>query len=257
MGLFSPQVIEALVEIVTGGHGMRNEPPKFGVYRSGSELERFLGECGLQFRVGFSRESGVRTVLTEANDGDDPEEALGRIIGKALDQRSFADFPNKRADAVSHLNECLRPDEYEVRPYRHTYKLLPLGPQAPVIGDLEQAAAELDLDAIQRETGRALAQAETDPPDAITAACSMIESTCKSILRKMGQALPDNQDISHLARAVRDHLSFSPQGERFSADLIADMTRILNGLSNVAGGIGAVRTKLGCVRQFGLHLVSG
>ncbi len=41
-----------------------------------------------------------------------------------------------------------------------------------------------------RDLDRALASSQTDPEDAVTAACSTVESVCRSILIELGQPLP-------------------------------------------------------------------
>ena len=52
-GRFSPYVIKALVDTITGGGGNDSAPP-IGVYRSGPKIEQFFLDCGLDMRIGSS-----------------------------------------------------------------------------------------------------------------------------------------------------------------------------------------------------------
>jgi hypothetical protein len=97
----------------------------------------------------------------------------------------------------------------------------------------------LDLESVQRDFERALA--EDDPEDAITAACSTVESVCKSLLDEMSKPRPNKQDIQGLVREVAKHLNLSPDRD----DISGDVRQILGGLATVAGGIGALRTHAG------------
>src|SRR3546814_11265364 len=50
-GKFSPFVIKALVDTITGGSGNDNTP-SIGIYRSGPKIEQFFLDCGLDMRIG-------------------------------------------------------------------------------------------------------------------------------------------------------------------------------------------------------------
>jgi hypothetical protein len=50
----------------------------------------------------------------------------------------------------------------------------------------------------------ALASAENDPEDAVTSACSVVESVCRSVLIELGLPLPQKKDIQGLYQAVRE-----------------------------------------------------
>ncbi len=47
---------------------------------------------------------------------------------------------------------------------------------------------------------------DVDPEDANTAACSILESVCPSILMELSLPLPAQKDIQGLYKAVRDPL---------------------------------------------------
>ncbi len=105
---------------------------------------------------------------------------------------------------------------------------------------VEEVVNRLSLNYVRDEWERALREVDSDPADAITAACALLESTCKAILDKLGLAYPTKQDIQHLYREAADALSLSPQA---AAD--PELRRVLGGASNVVSGIGVIRTRHG------------
>jgi hypothetical protein len=103
----------------------------------------------------------------------------------------------------------------------------------------------LDFDTVQLDISRALASAQDDPEDAVTAACSLIESVCRSILIELKLPLPAKKDIEGLIRAVQEPLNLSPGRMDLPAEIEADIRQVLGGLTSVAKGIGALRTHAG------------
>jgi hypothetical protein len=77
-------------------------------------------------------------------------------------------------------------------------KVVELRAQATVVGAFSAAAEALDPDTVGRDLNRALASAKSDPEDAVTAACSVVESVCRSIWIESDLGLPAKQDISGL-----------------------------------------------------------
>lgn len=47
----SPQSIDTLADIITGGSGRGGGPPSIGIYRSGPQIEKFMRACNVDFRV--------------------------------------------------------------------------------------------------------------------------------------------------------------------------------------------------------------
>jgi hypothetical protein len=95
---------------------------------------------------------------------------------------------------------------------------------------------------VSRDLDRALGNAKEDPEDAVTAACSTVESVCRSILIELGQPLPDRKDIKGLFNSVRKLLGLSPDRPDLDPVIAEDVRRILGGLGTVVEGIGALRT---------------
>ncbi|MDA2929042.1 hypothetical protein MYX84_03675, partial [Acidobacteria bacterium AH-259-O06] len=169
---FSPQTIAALVEVITGGSGMRQKDP-IGIYRSGPVLEHFFGLAGLELEIGSqSRVPAVRKLLVTTNKQEDGFEVIRRVIEQVADPSEYLDDLSKTGAVVEYLNKRLQADKYEVRLIDDRYRLLPRGVTAPVTSSLTATANFLNLDSVTRDFERALKQSESDPADAITAACS-------------------------------------------------------------------------------------
>jgi hypothetical protein len=137
---------------------------------------------------------------------------------------------------VDHLKRRLTLDGFELRRAGQRHWLFRTAPEATAASALRAKIEAFDLDSVQRDFDRALA--EGDPEDAITSACSTVESVCKCLLDLMGQPHPAKQDIQGLVREVSRHLNLSPE----RTDIGQDIKQILGGLAGVAGGIGALRT---------------
>ena len=84
------------------------------------------------------------------------------------------------------------------------------GRATPVVEQLSVTVETISFDTVQRDLSRALASIEADPEDAITAACSTIESVCRSILIELGEPLPAKKDVQGLFNAVKGPLGLSP-----------------------------------------------
>lgn len=240
----SPQSIEALAQIISGGGG--NDPtPPIGIYRSGPKIETFMRGCNVDFRVAGSRLPSLVDCLLDINRGFEPEKALTRIIEATANPGDFANDPPRHVAVLEYLNRVLRFDGFELLHQGHRVRLVVAGHSTPVVEQLSGVVDTIDFDTVKLDLDRALASIDSDPEDAITAACSTIESVCRSILIELGESLPAKKDVSGLFNAVKKPLGLSP--DRSDVDpLIADDVRTtLGGLATVINGIGALRTHAG------------
>ena len=105
---------------------------------------------------------------------------------------------------------------------------------------LELLLQKKDLAAVNREFSRCTDNVETDPPTAITASCSIIESVCKVYIEDNDLAIPSKQSIANLWKIVSKDIGFDPS--RVEDD---DIRKILSGLTSVVNGIGSLRTHTG------------
>ena len=108
--------------------------------------------------------------------------------------------------------------------------------------DIIEKTALLDFDTVQRDVERAQQSIKDDPEDAVTAACSLIEAVCRSILIELGLPLPAKKDIEGLIKAVQEPLGLSPGRTNLPAEIEADIRQVLGGLTSVAKGVGSLRT---------------
>ncbi|HPN95638.1 MAG TPA: abortive infection family protein [bacterium] len=240
MGLFSVQTITALTELVTGGSGTSHITRK-GIYRSGPELEMFMGGCGFALRIGnTSRVPAVRNLLMSANNSQDALYKLVPVIEAAIDPKYYIHREKLLEEEVNTLNRCLDFDGYKLQLQEKQYRLISIGTM-PVTSAIKETATALNIDSVQRDVERMLAEAESDPEDAITSSCSMIESVCRYILGELNVPLPNKKDISSLVTETQKQLNLSPERQ----DISPDIKRILGGLLNVSAGIGSLRTKAG------------
>jgi hypothetical protein len=105
---------------------------------------------------------------------------------------------------------------------------------------LEQILKNRDLHAIELEFKRAMENITIDQPASLTAACAIIESTCKLYIDEKGLTPPKECSIKPLWVAVAGDLGFDASRVEDN-----DLRKILTGLSSIIDGIGALRTHAG------------
>ena len=186
----SPQSIDAIADIISGNDGWDDPSRRIGIYRSTAKLEKFMRACNVDFRVNGSRVPSLTDCLLELNNGLEAEQVLPRIIEAAADPRDFIQEPERHIAVLDHLNRALRFDGFEVQQQGGRMRLVEAGKNVPVLAELAGLSEVIDFDTVSRDLGRALASSQTDPEDAVTAACSTVESVCRSILIELGQPLP-------------------------------------------------------------------
>ena len=240
---FSPQAITALVEAATGGSSGSSSPSP-AKYRSGPQIEMFLGNCGIDLTIGSqSRVPAVRDALTAINRTPNAVERLKPLYEAVVNPADYAterDEP-KHAPLVAYLNRALRADGYELVESGGRFRLLAVGAASAAAEAVRDAADILDLDTVRHHLDDALATVASDPANAITAACSTIESVCGTILARMGVPPPSDRSIAPLYKEVAKALNLSPE----RPDLAPHLKQILGGLANTVAGIGALRTNAG------------
>jgi hypothetical protein len=244
MNSISPQTIDALALVISGGSGSDPTPP-LGLYRTGPKLESFMRSCGVMMSVGSGSRvpTLVQAIIQTMN--DENHEALKTIIERAADPRDFVHEPRKLEKVLEYLNSYLSHDGYELQRQGRNIRLTRRGTVAPVISALSETVAIIDFDTVQCDLDRALASAETDPEDAVTAACSIIESVCRSVLDELNLPLPVQLDVQGLYKAIREPLGLAPGKEDVAPEIATDVRSILGGLNAAIQGIGALRTHAG------------
>lgn len=241
---FSPFVLKALVDTITGGVGMGSEMgPPIGIYRSGPRIEQFFLDCGLDMRIGSSsRVPATLQFLREIAGEWDGDEKLKRVLLKVCDPREYLDEPDKAAAVREHINRAMEADGMTIAIVGGKAHLTERNAVGVIVEPFISKVATLDFDTVQIEIARALPNLRDDPEDAVTAACSLVEAVCRSILVEMQLPLPAKKDVEGLLRAVQEPLGLSPGRDDLPAEIEQDVRQILGGLTSVAKGVGALRT---------------
>lgn len=117
--------------------------------------------------------------------------------------------------------------------------------ESPVSEDLSLIATRFDFDTVVRELDRTRQFIENDPEDAVTAACSLVEAMCRSILVELKLPLPKELSLKTLYRAVRDPLGLDPSQIELPEIVADDVKTILSNMAGMIDGIAALRTHAG------------
>ena len=93
---FSIFVIDALVDVITGGAGNDNTPP-IGIYRTGPTIVKFFMGCGIEMDIGMkSRVAATTDALRAAADRKDGHVVITRVITTVADPRHYINDPSAR-----------------------------------------------------------------------------------------------------------------------------------------------------------------
>src|SRR5262249_31465119 len=177
---------------------------------------------------GSSKANHLRAFI-EAEDGF----LVGKVLRRLWQVREDTYAP---ADPARVLPEAVRLRFFDL------VGRIEAGFSPPMLGSLSGAAEILNFDTVSRDLERALASAQHDPEDAVTGACSTLESVCRSILIELGERLPDKKDVKALFGAVRKPLGLGADRPDLDPLIADDVRKILSGLATVVEGIGALRT---------------
>jgi len=123
--------------------------------------------------------------------------------------------------------------------------------ESPAGALVDEGLAELDSSAVTKAWEKSLDRRQQDPDGAITAARTMLESVCKTILDDLPTDPDDDwegDDLPKLYRRVAKELRLSPQEHTDK-----ELKRILQGCVSVVVGLGSVRNKVGDAHGTGRH----
>lgn len=120
------------------------------------------------------------------------------------------------------------------------FDLLERGAVQPSALSLEPLIQRCSSDAITAAWRRIQARRHTDPEGAITAARTLLESTCKFILGKLGVEYADSDDLPALYAKTAQAMNLSPQNHNEQV-----FKQILGGCFTVANGLASLRNTLG------------
>jgi hypothetical protein len=245
----TPQTIAAIARVMCGTEWDDFEREyTIGISRTDDLIEEFFHDMGLDdFQIRGSQVSSVRSELRSLNnDLDDYARMfLTSIIEHLIHPADYRDSPQKLVLTLSYLNDYLRYDGFILQKVGDRMKLLPLTELGTISQILWREATAIGFDTVELELERIRKSIVEDPEDAVTAACAVVESICRSILVELNVEFPKDRTISSLYGAVKRHLKLSPDREDRQAEEDADIRGILGALGSIAGNIGTLRTKTG------------
>ena len=94
-----------------------------------------------------------------------------------------------------------------------------------------------DITFINSEFDRALKNIESSPPEAVSAACNILESICKVYIEDEDLEMPKKLDLQPVWAVVRTDLGFDPKSIEDR-----DLKEILSGMFATVNGIAALRS---------------
>lgn len=246
MDPFRPQTLEAIARIISGGSAYDHDPDTdFLRYRKGWEIENFLKDLLIEFSVGGrSRFPALKERLAELNQNPRTRPLLLECFKASVHPIDYIHDQGRLDDTVRYINGYLRFEGLEVRVDHSGVELVKV--RNIVASDRMSAHTRvLNLDTVHRDFERARERVATDPEDAITAACSMLESVLRSIIVALGEELPAKRDLGSLYKVVREKLQLSPERSNISEEIAGDVKAVLGGLASCVSGIAALRTHAG------------
>ncbi|PWD64908.1 MULTISPECIES: abortive infection family protein [Pectobacterium] len=167
---------------------------------------------------------------------DDPLAILGRLLEGYMEadlpDRTVYSWEKNKSDFIEKMTDLL--GRYGLR--YMTGGHISDGASITSIS-LKEAIGKRNIPAVEMEFSRALENIHTDPREAVSAACNIMESTFKVYIADEKLQAPAKQDLQGLWKVVRDSLGLDTKAIEDE-----DLKRILSGLYSLTDGIGALRT---------------
>lgn len=165
----------------------------------------------------------------------DPLEVLGLIIEGYMEEEPDSEFDQwfqEKQKKVDRLRSALAKANLT---YVRGGKIV--GAHSVPAISLEQHIRKRNIESVNLEFDRAISNIESNPREAISAACNILESVFKVYIEEEGLEMPKKKDLKPTWAAVRESLNFDP-GKIEDRDL----KEILSGLAGIISGVGALRT---------------
>jgi hypothetical protein len=174
----------------------------------------------------------------------DPLWSFGRLIAEMMDVDPIKRAPLPWLDDAApappgHRDRMQEALERESLKYTRGGRIIGHALAEPS-RSLADKLKEHGVAAIEEEYHRAYAAISSDPPAALTAACAILESVCRTYLESRDITPPKMRGLGAVWPETARHLGLSPGNV---AD--DDLKPILQGLYSLADGIAALRTHQG------------
>ena len=177
------------------------------------------------------------------NESEEPLKVLGRLIEKYMElpeEKTVSFFPGTQIQPIASPETELK-NKLIVTLSRNnltyvTGGIISDGGSAPS-QSLGELIKKRNIPSIDAEFTRALSNVNSEPREAVSAACNILESIFKIYIIDEALGMPQKQDLQNLWKLVRSDLGFDP-------GLLQDddLKKILSGILSVVDGIGAFRT---------------
>ena len=227
-----PVPVCSIVGDVLGGFIYHHKTLESIFYQAGAIGEVPLGNCVVKCQTWLKR------MHTEVAD---PAAVLGKVLEEFMEvDRSFQ--MKAQEEGRKKITEVLGRFGLSY----HTGGVILGAANALPTKALKQVLKDRDLAGVDREFDRALTNVEKDPPAAITAACSILESLFKVYIEDNGIDMPADQSLKPLWKVASKHLGLDP-----AAIEDDDIKKVLSGLNSVVDGIGSLRTHTGSAHGHG------
>ncbi len=184
-----------------------------------------------------SKHSKAMAWLRRVNKDEEvePLEVLGLIIEGYMEEEPDSEFDawfQEKQKKVDRLRNALQKANLS---YIQGGKII--GAHSTPAISLEQHIRKRNIESVNLEFDRAISNIESNPREAISAACNILESVFKVYIEEEGIEMPNKKDLKPTWAVVRESLNFDP-----SKVEDRDLKEILGGLAGVVGGVGALRT---------------
>lgn len=244
--LLSPQTVERLVEIISGGKEEDKKKFPNKNYRTRWQIVGFLENCDIDFSFGQgTRIPTLRTCLSKVNRDEKERKKLGKVIEAASNPCDFPSNPEEHQSVVDALNEVLKQDDLELLQVDGRMRLYSTQSSLAAMRELQVLSAEINFDSVCRDLERVRENVINDPADAITSACAIVESVCINILNDLEIEYPRKMGVKSLYEKLRTPLGLSPSNSSLEPERAPGINLVLSGLINVIDGIGALRNRHG------------
>lgn len=219
MAIITRGVARVIGEIL-GGYYYSHRRIESLCYESGFSDEPPQGNCSDKLTYWIIREvkSDPEHVVTK----------VGRLICEFMDSDH-----DSHKEGRTRIENILAQDGLT---YSHGGHLFGSAVSTPA-RSLDDLLRKMAIPEIEIEFKRALESVECDPPAAITAACSILESFCRIYIQEEGLSLPSDQSAKPLWNAVSHHIGFAPASQTDH-----DIKKVLSGFLSVVDGIACLRT---------------
>jgi hypothetical protein len=192
-------------------------------YEAGAVGEAPLGSCTVKC------ESWLKRLH---DDVPDPALVLGKVLEKFMEVDGVV-VTEAQTTGRKRIREILAKNGLAY----HSGGIIVGAAAALPTKSLRETLKARDLSEVDKEFERAQTHVESDPPAAIAAACSILESLFKVYIEDNNLEMPGDQSLKPLWKTVSKQLGFDP-----SAIEDDDIKKILSGMTSVVDGIGSLRT---------------